>query len=133
MPFPGLMFLRQVAQMPMFADNRCMFIVLTTVPNIAEAESLASRIVEEKLAACVQILPQMTSVYVWEGKVQKENEHLLLIKTTNEKYSELEAFITSDHSYDVPEIVAVESVNVAEPYRHWLEEALNGERSPVPN
>ena len=54
-----------------------MLIVLTTTPNIDEAEGLAEKIVAAKLATCVQILPQMTSVYFWEGKVQKEPEHLL--------------------------------------------------------
>ena len=99
-----------------------MLIVFTTVSNLNEAESLAGRIVEEKLAGCVQILPQMTSVYVWEGEIQKETEHLMLIKTVPEKYGELEKLITEKHSYTVPEIVAVESTNVAEPYRKWLEE-----------
>jgi periplasmic divalent cation tolerance protein len=103
-----------------------MLIVLTTVPTLEESETLARGIVEAKLAACVQILPGMTSVYVWEGKVQKQNEHLLLLKTTNEKYAEVEKFITENHSYDVPEIVAVESTNVAEPYRKWVEEVVNG-------
>jgi periplasmic divalent cation tolerance protein len=99
-----------------------MLIVFTTVSRAEEAEALARKIVEEKLAGCVQILPQMTSVYVWKGKVERENEHLLLIKTTNERYSELEEFITANHRYTVPEIVAVEASHVAEPYRKWLEE-----------
>jgi len=101
-----------------------MRIVLTTVPNADEAESLANAIVENKLAACVQILPGMISVYVWEGKVQRENEHLMLIKTLPVRYVELEKFITANHSYTTPEIVAVESSEVAEPYRQWLEEIL---------
>jgi periplasmic divalent cation tolerance protein len=116
---------RLVAYVNLFADNRVMLIVLTTVPNFGEAETLARGIVEGKLAACVQILPQMTSVYVWEGEVQKENEHLLLIKTTQEKYGDLEAFITANHSYSVPEIVAVQLAKIAEPYRKWLEEAVS--------
>lgn len=97
-----------------------MLIVLTTVPNIVEAESLARKIVEAKLAACVQILPKMTSVYFWEGSVQKESEHLLLIKTLSEKYDELEAFIRANHSYSVPEIVAVNADRVSETYLKWL-------------
>ena len=102
-----------------------MQIVLTTVPNAEEAESLARAIVENKLAACVQILPRMTSVYVWEGKVQTENEHLMLIKTLPEKYVELAEFITANHSYTTPEIVAVESSEVAEPYRKWVSDVMN--------
>jgi len=70
-----------------------MLIVLTTTPNADEAASLARGIVEAKLAACVQILPKMTSVYFWEGKVQSEPEHLLLIKTLEEKFDALSEFI----------------------------------------
>jgi len=101
-----------------------MLIVFTTTPNIAEAESLAQKIVESKLAACVQILPQMTSVYVWDGKLQKEAEHLLLIKTLPEKWDELRDFITANHTYDVPEIVAVEVNKSSKPYLAWMNEVL---------
>lgn len=102
-----------------------MLIVFTTTPNIAEADSLGAQIVEARLAACVQILPQMSSVYVWEGKLQKDAEHLLLIKTLPEKWDELRDFITANHSYDVPEIVAVDAEKVAEPYRTWLDKNLS--------
>ena len=101
-----------------------MLIVLTTVLSADEAASLAEKIVTARLAACVQILPQMTSVYVWEGKLQKEGEHLLLIKTLPEKYDELEAFITANHSYDVPEIVAI-GAEASRPYLEWMESVLN--------
>ncbi len=100
-----------------------MLIVLTTTPNIDEAEALAEKLVDARLAACVQILPQMTSVYVWEGKVQKEPEHLLLIKTLPEKWDELRDFITANHSYTVPEIVAIVSTKVTEIYSKWLEQS----------
>ena len=101
-----------------------MLIVLVTTPNEAEAESLAARIVEARLAACVQILPPMTSVYVWEGKLQKDAEHLLLIKTLPEKYDEVETFIIANHSYDVPEIVAIDAERVSGPYLAWLNGVL---------
>lgn len=97
-----------------------MLIVMTTLLNAEEAETLAEKIVELKLAACVQILPPMTSVYVWEGKVQRETEHLLLIKTLDEKYDELAAFINANHSYEVPEIVAIDAAHVSADYRAWL-------------
>jgi periplasmic divalent cation tolerance protein len=102
-----------------------MLIVFTTTPNIAEADSLGAQIVEARLAACVQILPQMTSVYIWEGRIQTEPEHLLLIKTLPEKWDELRDLITANHSYDVPEIVAVDAEKVAEPYRTWLAKNLS--------
>lgn len=97
-----------------------MLIVLTTTPNTGEAESLANKIVESRLAACVQILPPMTSVYFWEGKIQKDSEHLLLIKTLPEQYDELEKFIQANHSYDVPEIVALAAEKVSESYLSWM-------------
>lgn len=97
-----------------------MLVVLTTVPDEAEAEKLARSIIEEKLAACVQILPAMTSVYFWEGKVQTEREHLLLIKTLEEEFDELSDFIRANHSYDVPEIVAIEAEKVSEQYLEWM-------------
>lgn len=101
-----------------------MLIVFTTTPSNIEAEMLAEAIVTAKLAACVQILPPMTSVYVWEGKLQREAEHLLLIKTLPEKWDELAAFITANHSYEVPEIVAIEAEKVSGRYLSWINEAL---------
>ena len=101
-----------------------MLIVLTTTPDFSEGSELAAKLVESKLASCVQIVPQITSVYIWKDSVTKANEQLLLIKTTVEKYSELEKFISQNHSYDVPEIVAFESSNVSQPYKSWLEETL---------
>ena len=67
----------------------------------------------------MQILPQMTSVYFWEGKVQTEPEHLLLIKTLEEKFDELSEFIKRNHSYEVPEIVAIGADKVSEDYLRW--------------
>ena len=97
-----------------------MLIVLTTTPNLAEAENLAEKIVEAKLAACVQILPEMKSVYFWEGAVRKEPEYLLLIKTLPEKYKDLETFIQTNHSYDVPEIAALSAEKDSESYLAWM-------------
>ncbi len=102
-----------------------MLIVLTTIPNEEEAESLARKIIEARLAACVQVLPQMKSFYFWENAVQTDSEHLLLIKTLAEKYDELEKFIQSNHSYDVPEIVALSAEKVSESYFRWLKDYLD--------
>ena len=101
-----------------------MFIVLTTTPNYEEADRMAHSIVENKLAACVQILPKMTSVYFWEGKIQKEPELLLMIKTLEEKFDELSEFIRKNHSYDVPEIVAIESEKLSGDYLKWLTDSV---------
>ena len=102
-----------------------MLIVFTTVSTQAAGEALATKIVESKLAGCVHILPQMTSVYVWEGKLKKEGEHLMLIKTLAEKFDELASFITANHSYDVPEIVAIDAEKVSKPYLAWMNDVLS--------
>lgn len=104
-----------------------MLIVLTTTPNLEEAESLAKKIVEAKLATCVQILPPMKSFYFWKGEVQNDTEHLLLIKTLLGKYDELEKFVQTHHSYEVPEIVALNAEKVAESYLNWAVESLKTE------
>lgn len=105
-----------------------MLVVLTTTPNADEAQGLARKIVEEQLAACVQILPKMTSVYFWEGKIQIEPEHLLLIKTMDEKFDELSEFIRANHSYDVPEIVAIAADKVSDDYLNWMREVTSQNR-----
>ncbi|MBK9215361.1 MAG: divalent-cation tolerance protein CutA [Chloracidobacterium sp.] len=101
-----------------------MIVVITTVATSADGEMLAETIVEARLAACVQVLPQMTSFYIWDGAVQREPEHLLLIKTTADRWDALHRLITDNHSYSVPEIVAVDAANVSGPYREWLEAAV---------
>jgi periplasmic divalent cation tolerance protein len=106
-----------------------MLIVLTTVGSAGEGENLARLIVEEKLGACVQILPGMTSVYFWEGKIRSEGEHLLLIKTLEEKFDSLSAFINQHHSYEVPEIVAIDAEKISEKYLGWVEDNLTPQPS----
>jgi periplasmic divalent cation tolerance protein len=96
-------------------------VVLTTVQKRQEAETLAGKIIEAKLAACVQVLPPMKSFYFWENQVQAGSEHLLLIKTITEKYDELEKFIQTNHSYDVPEIVALKAERGSASYLEWIE------------
>ena len=97
-----------------------MLVVITTSPSIEEAESLAESLVREKLAACVQILPRMRSFYFWQGEVQTENEWLLLMKTIDEKYEALEVFIRNNHTYSVPEIVALNAERVFDGYSDWV-------------
>ena len=106
-----------------------MLVVLTTTSTFEEADALAGKIVESRLAACVQILPQMTSVYVWEGKTQRESECLLLIKTLPENWDGLREFISANHSYEVPETVALDA-QAAEPYLRWLNAELTGSKPP---
>ena len=102
-----------------------MRIVLTTTSSTDEGERIASGLISKKLAACVQILPKMTSVYFWEGKVHREDEHLLLIKTVAEKYDEVEAFIIENHSYETPEIISVDAEEVGPQYLDWAHQVLS--------
>ncbi len=95
-------------------------VVLTTVEKSDEGENLARLIIDSGLAACVQILPPITSVYRWEGKIEKANEILLLIKTTRVAYTELEKLIIQNHSYQIPEIISLPVENGLKDYLDWL-------------
>ncbi len=100
-------------------------VVLTTTPNIEESETLARKIIESKLAVCIQVLPPMKSFYAWENEIQVDSEHLLLIKTLSVKFLELKEFIQANHSYDVPEIVALAAEKVSESYFDWVKDYLS--------
>ncbi len=108
-------------------------VVITTTETFAEAERLANELVNRELAACVQILPQMTSVYRWQGKVEQANEALLLIKTTSGAYLKLEQAIKELHSYQTPEIMALSVTAVSADYLAWLFSCINTSRlTPIP-
>ncbi len=100
-------------------------VVFMTAANGEEATRLAEMLVGAHLAACVQILPEMESVYRWQGKIERQSEILLLAKTTRAKFAELEREVRALHSYDTPEIVAVPIVNGSAPYLEWLSKAAN--------
>jgi periplasmic divalent cation tolerance protein len=96
-------------------------VVLCTVPGQEEAERIATVLVERGLAACVNVLPGVLSVYRWEGKTQREVERLMLIKTTKERFAALRSAIVELHPYDVPEVVAVPIEAGHAPYLSWIE------------
>ena len=100
-------------------------VVFMTAGNAVEAQRIADRLVENKLAACVQILPEIQSVYRWKNEVQHEKEVLLLAKTTDERFVDLEKEVRAMHSYETPEIVAVPASQVSEPYRAWLLDSIS--------
>lgn len=91
-----------------------------TVANYAEAGRIAELLVESRLAACVQVLPEIESIYRWEGRITKATEVLLLAKTTRDQFAELVSRVTTMHSYDTPEIIALPVTAAAEPYLKWL-------------
>ena len=98
-------------------------VVFMTAASGEEATRLAEMLVGAHLAACVQILPEMESVYRWEGKIERQSEVLLLAKTTRAKFDELEREVRALHSYETPEIVAVPIVTGSVPYLDWLVQA----------
>jgi periplasmic divalent cation tolerance protein len=100
-------------------------IVLTTLPADFDAEPFASRLVEEKLAACVNILPAMRSVYRWKDAVEKENERQLVIKTTAPCLVRLEAVVRNLHPYEVPEFVVLPIASGSAAYLAWLSDNTN--------
>jgi periplasmic divalent cation tolerance protein len=99
-------------------------IAFVTVANSQEAFQIAEILVNDKLAACVNILPPIESVYRWEGKVTRDQEILLIIKTTDERYATLEQRILALHSYTTPEIICVKIERGSTGYLEWLRQSV---------
>lgn len=98
--------------------------IRVTVAEAAAAQHLAQRLVQRRLAACVQVLGPITSVYSWEGKVHSATEWLLLIKTTAEAFPALSQAVVEEHSYEVPEITAVPIEHALATYAQWVRELV---------
>jgi len=99
-------------------------IVLTTVSSTEEAHRMAAALVEERLAACVNILGAVHSVYRWQGKVESATEIQLIIKTSREKLEAVQAAVQRLHSYQVPEFLVLPVESGSKAYLHWLYENL---------
>jgi periplasmic divalent cation tolerance protein len=95
-------------------------IALTTVGSIEDGRKMAQLLVERRLAACVNLIPNLTSVYRWQGAVEEAAEVLLVMKTTRDKLLALEAAVRELHSYEVPEFVVLDVESVSQPYLDWL-------------
>ncbi len=95
-------------------------VILTTVERQEDGERLARSLVERELAACVQILPPMVSIYRWQGAVERANEVLIFIKTSRSAYPRLETAIKENHPYQTPEIIALPVEAGSEGYLSWL-------------
>lgn len=104
-------------------------VILSTASSREEAKRIAKCLVEEKLAACVQIVPGLESVYVWQGKLCDEPEFLLLIKSRSILFSRVAKRVLSLHSYEVPEIVALRIDDISKPYMDWMESSLPDDAS----
>ena len=99
-------------------------VVLCAVGGPEEAEGIARALVEGRLAACVNVVPRIVSVYRWKGAVERDEESLLVIKTRAERFEALRAAIVARHAYEVPEIVALPLVAGHLPYLTWLDESV---------
>jgi periplasmic divalent cation tolerance protein len=100
-------------------------IVLTTAGSAEEARKIAQTLVEKRLAACVNIVPQVESVYRWEGKVETAAEFMLVIKTTTAAFAGVRAAIQKLHSYDVPECVMLEVSDGETKYLEWISASVD--------
>lgn len=99
-------------------------VVFVTSKDAAESEKIAHALVEKRLAACVNILPQIRSFYRWEGKIQDDPEYLMVIKTSRELFSAVRAEVERLHSYHVPEVICLPIVEGSSNYLTWLGECL---------
>jgi periplasmic divalent cation tolerance protein len=97
-------------------------VVLVTAGSAEEAASIGRALVDERLAACANVIPAVRSIYRWEGKVADEAEWLLLVKTRRERFEAVERRVRALHSYQVPEVIALEVVAGSAPYLEWIEE-----------
>ena len=99
-------------------------LVLTTAGNETEAQKIAHELVESRLAACVNIVPQIQSVYRWEGKVETSEEYLLIIKTTKSRRADVQAAIRELHSYELPECIVISMEGGSAEYLKWIEDSV---------
>jgi periplasmic divalent cation tolerance protein len=108
--------------------NSAYVIVLSTVPDDSEATALARMLVEERLVACVNVLPLMRSIYRWQGAVEEANERQLVMKTAAVRVEALKARLIALHRYDVPEFLVLPVVDGTERYLAWIEESTSPPR-----
>lgn len=95
-------------------------VALTTVGSLEEGRRMARALVERRLAACVNLVPNLTSVYRWQGVVEEAEEVLLVMKTTEDRLATLEAAVREVHSYEVPEFLVLRIEAGSQPYLEWL-------------
>lgn len=103
-------------------------LVLSTVGSVEDAERIARDLVDNHFAACVNIVPGVTSVYRWKGQVEKDVELLLVIKTSRDRFEGLREALVADHPYEVPEVVAMHVEAGHPPYLAWLAENVAPDR-----
>ena len=95
-------------------------IVLVTASSEDEAQRLGRKVIDQRLAACVNVLPKLRSIFQWEGKLSEEEECLMILKARQSLFKDVEETIRTEHSYDVPEIIALPIIAGSQPYLSWI-------------
>lgn len=95
-------------------------VVLITCPSPEEAESLSKKILSERLAACVNIINSVHSLFHWQGKIEADQESLMIVKTRSLLLDQLKTFVQENHPYDVPEVIALPIVGGSDDYMEWM-------------
>ncbi|CAG5123556.1 unnamed protein product [Candidula unifasciata] len=101
-----------------------------TVPNIEIGRRLAHGLVEQKLAACVNIIPQVTSVYTWQGKINEDSELILMIKTLTSRIDDVSEFVRKNHPYECAEVISSKIDNGNPPYLKWILDTVSDKTEP---
>jgi len=103
-------------------------VTLITTPQTEEAKKIGDKLIRDKIAACVNIIPHINSIFWWENKIEEASESLLIIKTTKNKLTELIRVVKENHSYSVPEIIALPISGGNEDYLRWIEEEVESKK-----
>lgn len=107
------------------SNNSAACVVLCTCPDASSAQHLANGLISKRLAACVNRIGPIQSIYEWQGKVCSDEEYQLIIKTRPATLAALEHWLKAEHPYDVPEIIALETTRVEHDYRLWIDQVLD--------
>lgn len=99
-------------------------LVLCSFSDVTEAKSCATELVKQNLVGCVNLITDVTSFYEWEDELKEDTECLLVIKTTRDNYENVESFLKANHSYEIPEIIAVPIIKGSVEYLKWLNNAI---------
>ena len=101
-------------------------LVYINFPNLESARHIGTALIEKQLAACVNIIPKIESIYQWKGDICVEQEVMVVVKTTASRYKQLEVYVVENHPYDVPEVISLPLSQGSEPYLNWVHDQMEG-------